>query len=674
MATIENALQLTSGMTTALARVDKSIVRTRSGFESLRDAYINAFSTNVIQMAQINLNKSEIVIINIGEGLEQAKKSQEELNDSAKKSEGIYEKISKKIKGAVFSQQNIKKVLEYSDQMVNTRARLDIMNDGLQTTEELQNKVFQAAQRSRTSYKDTVAVVSELGLKAKNAFSNNNQAIAFAELMNQHFKLGCAPIEDQKKTMEKLVDAMASGNLKGNEFITIMETAPILAEAIADKMGKSIEEMSKLTSESSISADIIKEAMFSTADEVRVKFSQLPMTWADLWTKVSNAAGMFFQPILNGLNWIAENINIIAPLVLGLGSAFLVFLLAANWINITTAVAKGFQAAQTLLSIGFGIITGNSAAASAAVFKFNSALLASPITWIIMLFMVLVGLIYAVVAAINHFAGTSISATGIIMGAFATLLAFIANVVMGALEIVFGVEEAIINVFAMLANFFGNLFNDPIGAIIKLFYDLADIIIGIIEKIASALDFIFGTQMADSLKDFRADIRVQAEEIAKTGGNGTYQERVSKMDISEVLDNLGLSMERYDYTEAFNAGYSLGEKIDSKIGNLFSGGANNLLDEFGLSNQLDDIYYNGTETATNTASMADSMKSSEEELQYLRDLAEQEVINRFTTAEIKVDMTNHNNISSEMDLDGIVTYLEDKLYETMVIASEGVHV
>lgn len=239
----------------------------------------------------------------------------------------------------------------------------------------------------------------------------------------------------------------------------------------------------------------------------------------------------------------------------------------------------------------------------------------------------------------------------------------------------FGIVEYWYNLFASFVNFFGNLFNDPIGAIINLFADLADNVLGVLEKIASAMDFIFGSHMADTVKGWQADLKVMADTAVKEYGNGTYQDRVSELDINGVLDDLGISMDRFKYSDAWKAGYDLGESIESKfdLGKIL-GGASDSLDAFEFGNNLDGIYSGVGDTAGNTAKIADSMDITSEELKYMRDLAEQETINSFTTAEISVNLGGvTNNVNSTMDLDGVVSYIEEKMYETMEIAAEGVH-
>ena len=190
-----------------------------------------------------------------------------------------------------------------------------------------------------------------------------------------------------------------------------------MIQSIADYLGVSIGEIRGMAAEGQITADIVKNAMFAAADDVNAKFSSMPMTWGQVFTMASNVALQVLQPLLNGINWLANNISIIGPLVLGLGAAFAVFQIAAHWTQIAAAATAIYHGVVNFLSIGFGILTGNTAAASAAVFTFNSALLANPIVWVVMLIMVLIAALYAGVAAYNNSPGPLCLLPALLVGA-----------------------------------------------------------------------------------------------------------------------------------------------------------------------------------------------------------------------------------------------------------------
>lgn len=709
MATIRTAIQITDGMSPAFRSMNTAMNIVLNSFEALQTASHNAIDTRSIQTAREELARAETSFNNVEREIREANAQQQRFNESIQNgqsaADGLHGKITK-IVGAIAAYVGITQTLNLSDTLVSTKARLDLMNDGLQTSAQLQNMIYASAQRSRTSYIDTAQAVAKLGILAKDAFSNNKEMVAFAEQMNKQFKIGGASIQEQTAAMYQLTQAMASGRLQGDEFRSIMENAPMLAQAIAKYTGKSMGDLRQMSADGEITANIIKNAMFTAADETNKKFAELPMTWGQVWTSIKNKAVKAFDPILAKISELANNddfqqlvdnvvggivitatvalglFNILAsiagvisdnwswlePIVWGLVAAFIAY----NAVALVTNGILAFQGLQAkIAAAGQMMQAWATFTATAAQYGLNAALYACPLTWIILLIIALIVIFYAAVAAVNHFAGTSVSATGIIFGAFAVLGAFLWNLFLGIFDLILGVINALVNPFIKFANFIGNVFNNPVSSIIYLFQGMADGILAILEKVASALDFVFGSKMADAVASWRSGLKGMADAAVKEyAPNENYKNVMNELNLS--VDDLGLK--RIEYGKAWNVGYDAGEKVESKFdfGNIL-GNASNSLDAFEMGNTLDGIYSGVGDTAGNTAKMADSMDASEEELKYLRDLAEQEVINRFTTAEINLTVANENHINSEMDLDGVVTYIEEKLYETMQVAAEGVH-
>ena len=308
-------------------------------------------------------------------------------------------------------------------------------------------------------------------------------------------------------------------------------------------------------------------------------------------------------------------------------------------------------------------MTAATAAETAQQYGLNAALYACPLVWIIILIIALVALFYAAVAAVNKFAGTSVSATGIICGAFMAALAFIGNIFVALWNLVVDVFVMIHNLVATVANFIGNVFNDPVGAVCRLFFDLADTVLGVLQALASAIDAIFGSNLAGAVQGWRDSLGGWVDE---TFGKGT--EVMAKMSADD------LKLDRFEYGAAFDLGYNFGEGIDSKVSDLFDGSAMDSMGAFDIGNTLDGIYGNTGDTAENTVAMSDALDITEEDLSYLRDIAEREAINRFTTAEISVDMSGmQNNISNGMDLDGVISGLTEGVNEAIDSMAEGVH-
>ncbi len=372
---------------------------------------------------------------------------------------------------------------------------------------------------------------------------------------------------------------------------------------------------------------------------------------------------------------ISDNWSILEPVLWGIIAALLVYNATSGLCWLTTLKEAAVLAWKTICDWAE---TAAIIAMIAAQDGLNAAFAACPLTWIIMLIIILIALFYAGVAAVNKFAGTSFSATGLICGAFAAAGAFIANVLMGVLEIGFGIIEYFYNGWAAFANFFGNLFNDPVSSIIYLFADLADGVLNIIQKIAKAMDLVFDTHMADTVQGWRDGLSDIADKLAKKYGNGTYEVKTNKLDMDKVMAELGIPLDRFNLGESAKAGYAAGTGAEDTV----KGGFEDIINSFNGQNQNsgfdpaaanDSIAQNTENTAMNTAAMSESMDVMDEELKYMRDAAEQEIINRFTLAELKVDVNNSNTIKSVTDIDDICRRFNDVTTELLSTSAEGVN-
>lgn len=619
------------------------------------------------------------------------------------------------IKGAVAAYatiQTLSAALNLSDQLTSTTARMNLMNDGLQTTQDLQNMIYLSAERARGSYQATADAVSKLGLMAGDAFGSSQEIIAFMEQVNKQFTIAGTEAAGVDAAMLQLTQAMASGVLRGEELNSIFEQAPTIIQTIADYLDVPIGSIREMAAEGQITADIVKSAMFAAADETNAKFESMPKTFSQIWTSFQNTALMAFQPVLQKMNEIAnseafqtfvnnaieglsmvagialeifdllvgvagavaDNWSWLSPIIYGVAAALAVYYgwqLAVNAINaITKGIHIAMAIAQMIHAAATGALTAATAAEIAAQNGLNAALYACPIVWIIVLIIALIALFYAAVAAVNKFAGTSVSATGIICGAFMVALAFIGNIFVALWNLVVDVFVLIYNLVATVANFIGNVFTDPIGAICRLFFDLADTVLGILQALASAIDAIFGSNLAGSVQGWRDSLGGWVDD---TFGKG--EEVMAKMNADDM--KLG----RFEYGEAWDAGYSFGEGIDQSIANfdpssLFDTnvpGADDYANLGSYGSGIGGIGSGVDDIAGNTGKIADSMDITEEDLKYLRDIAEQEAVNRFTTAEITIEQTNHNTVSGKMDLDGIVSGLTDAANEAVDKIAEGVH-
>lgn len=706
MATIRSQMVLNDGISGVLKRITNGLSTTLNAFEQVQRASGRAVDVTQIQAARAALAEANRDVDNMAEAYRRAAQQEEVLNKGLRNGESAADGLLGKVKGIVTTLAagaGAKAVLGLSDQLASSSARLSLIVDDGGSVDALEQKIMASAQRSRASYLGTMQTISKLGLQAGDAFNSNDELIRFTELLNKNFVIGGSSATEQAAAMYQLTQAMGSGRLQGDEYRSIIENAPMLAGAIEEYMRNvqgATGAMKDWSSEGLLTADVIKAAVFNSADEVEARFQQMPMTWGQVWTQMQNKAIAAFDPVLSKLNQVAnserfetvtdgivsglatiaavagvvldllisggslvvDNWSWLEPIVWGLVAAFVAYntvALITNGLNAATALAEGVKAAALAMS------TGATFAATVAQYGLNAALLACPITWIVLLIIALVAAFYAAVAAINHFAGTSLSATGIVMGAFAVAGAFIINLILGVVNFVIGIGVELYNLIATFANFFANVFNDPVGAIINLFAGMFDFILGIVQSAASLIDTVLGTDMSSAVAGFRNTVATKVEEIVG-----------DQVEVMEKLNASDYQIQRIEYGDAWAAGNSLGRGIEDAVGGLFNfdlGAAEN----YGADSPfaLDDISNNAALTAANTGATADALTATTEELEYLRDIAERDAINRFTTAEVKIDMTGmQNRIEGGADLDGVISALTDGFTEALLTAAEGVHV
>lgn len=676
MATIRSQMVLNDQVTGVLKNITRALDITLHSFEQMQDASANAVDVRLLNQARAGLGEVNLAVREMEENYRRAAQQEQQVTRNIRQSTQAEQQLNASIRGGndalddmvgkaknlaatIGASVGLKKLIELSDQMTSTTARLNFIVDDGGSVEALEAKIMASAQRSRAAYLDTASAIASMGANAGAAFTSNDELIAFMEQVNKQFVIGGASAQGQAAAMLQLTQAMAAGALRGEELNSILENAPGIARAIEQYMGIAEGSIKSYAEKGAVSATVVKNALLSIADETNAKFNGMAMTWGQVWTQMGNIALKVTQPLLTAINWLANNLSVIGPILLGLGTAFLVFQVAAHWTQIAAVATAAYHAVVNLLSIGFGVLTGNTAAASAAVFTFNSALLASPITWIIMLIAVVIGLLYGVVAIINKVTGSSISATGLICGAIAVAGAFIGNTVIGLLNALIqyiwaifvapflGIVEWILNVCNGGFNSFGDAVANLIGQIIGWFLNLGKVVTTII-------DAIFGTNWTAGLESLQSSVTAW----------GKNENAITLDKNAPTIDY------RFEYGDAWAAGNDFGKGIDAKLGGMFNMGGLGGSSGFDLG---DIAAYTG-ETADNTGKTADALAVTEEQLEYLRDIAERDAINRFTTAEVKIDMTGMTNrIDGSADLDGVISQLTEGFTEALVTAAEGVH-
>lgn len=712
MATIKTAIALYDGVTAPLQAMHKAMNIVLNSFEAMQRASGNSVDVSSIQEAREELARAGAAFDSIEQNIRDAGNQQDRFNrkikDGTTAADGLWSKL-KGIAATVGGLAAAKKIIGISDDLASTRARLNLIVDDGGSVTELEKKIMASAQRSRSAYFDTASAIASLGSNAGAAFANTDEIIAFMEQINKQFVIGGASAQGQAAAMLQLTQAMAAGALRGEELNSILENAPGIARAIESYMGIAEGSIKSYAEQGLITAEVVKNAMFAAADETNAKFESMPKTWAQIWTSMQNKALSIFNPILTKINQIANSeqftkvtdgiinglagiatvatvildllINVasvvvdnwswLSPIILGVAAALGVYYgrlllvrgaeLASAAVSGAVAVAKGIMAAATML------VTGATWAQVTAQYGLNAAMYACPLVWIIILIIALVALFYAAVAAVNHFAGTSVSATGLICGAFMAALAFIGNIFVALWNLVVDVFVMIYNLVATVANFIGNVFNDPVAAVARLFFDLADTVLSVLQALASAIDTIFGSNLAGSVQGWRDSL---GGWVDSTFGKGE--------EVMEKLNADDLKLGRFEYGAAFDMGYEFGQGVEDTVGGLFDFSAMDslgadALDAYGLGNTLDGIYGNTGDTAGNTAAMSDALDIAEEDLAYMRDIAEREAINRFTTAEIRVEQQNTNYISQDADLDGIMDAWANDFATKLDVSEEGVH-
>lgn len=715
MGNIRAAIALYDGVTSPLQSMHKAMGVVLNTFEAMQQASGRAVDTAAIREAREEWAKAGTAFDAIEENIRNANNEQQKFNNSIRggsnSANGLLS-IIKKVAIAAGGIAGINKVLNISDELASTKARLNLLVDDGGSVEALEQKIMASAQRSRSAYFDTASAVAKLGLNAGNAFGGNmDQVIAFMEQVNKQFVIGGATAQEQSNAMIQLTQAMAAGALRGEELNSILDGAPGIARAIEKYMGIAEGSIKTVAQEGKVTAEVVKNAMFAMADETNAKFDSMPKTWAQIWVDMKNQALSMFAPILTKINQIGnstkfqkvttglinglaavanvassaldiliaiasvfvDNWGIIQPLVLGIAAAMLLYngyLIANNAITAISNAQKGLAAVQaykaavanTTLAATEKAEAMAKASATAAQYGFNAALLACPLTWILLIIIAVIAAIYMIVAAINKLTGSTISATGIICGVVAVAGAFVLNCAIGVLNAIIqaiwtifvapflGIVEWILNVCNGGFNSFGDAVANLIGQIIGWFLNLGKVVTTII-------DAIFGTDWTSGLESLQSAVTSW----------GKNENAITLDKNAPTIDY------RATYSGAWDAGYDFGQGIDDKIGGMFDASGLHSMGAFDLSNTLDGIYGNTGDTAANTAATADALDIAEEDLAYLRDIAEREAINRFTTAEIKVEQHNENHISKDADLDGIMDAWANDFAEKLEVSEEGVH-
>lgn len=603
----------------------------------------------------------------------------------------------KRVAAAYISMQGIGKIIDLSDTMTQTTARLDLIVDDGGSVEELQDKIYASSQNARGSYMATADAVSKLGMQASQAFSSNDELIAFTELLNKQFVNAGTHAQGVESVMLQLTQSMAAGKLQGEELNAVLDNAaPIvqnIQQYLEEVQGIDASNIKELASEGALTSDIIKNSMFYAADEINAKFESMPMTFSQIWTSFKNTALMAFQPVLEQINMIANSesfqtfvesaTNALASVAGFVTKVFGVVVsvagfIAKNW-SIISPIIYGVATAFAILGTYIVIVKLVSIAYAAVQAVVNAILAANPIMLVVGAIIVLIAIIFAVCTAIAKFTGIANSGFGVICGGVNVVIQFFKNLGLSVANIALGIGHAI---GALCSNMM-TAFHNAICSVQSWFYELLSTGLTVIEGICKALNKLPFVEFDYSGITSAADD--YAAKAAEAAGNKEEYESIGDA-FKEGLNTFDVFQDGW-ISDAFNSGAKWGDGVTDKISNLLDGFgdipnmddySNNNYSAFGsdfggAGSGLDDIGGGVDNIANNTGDIADSMDITEEELKYLRDIAEQETINRFTTAEIKIEQINNNNISSDADLDGIITNLTNAVDEAVSVTAKGVH-
>lgn len=693
-------------------QLNQAIQEQNSLNQAMQNMDVSAANDTYLRLSQTVGNTERYIRDNVDE---QGRFNQE-ISAGTQQANELTNTIKRAV-AAYISIQSVGKALNISDELVQTTSRLNMMNDGVQTTAELVNMVYAAAQDARGSFSQMADVVARFGNNAKDAFSSSEEVVAFADLIQKQMTIAGASTQEAANAELQLSQALGSGVLRGDELNSIFEQAPNLIQNIADYLDVPIGKIREMAADGELSADVVKAAIFSAADDINSKFNEMPMTWGQMWQSMQNTALIAFQPVLQRLNdlanseafqtfiqgaieamatlanillnvfelvgtvggFIADNWSVISPIIYGVIAALAVY---AAYLGIVKAIELASAAATAIHSVAMSAkigvmaaLTGQTMAATAAQMGYNGALYACPVVWIIMLILALIVVIFAVCNAIAKMTGIANSGFGVITGGVNVVIQFFKNLGLTVANIALGIG----NTIAALASNMMTAFHNAICSVQSWFYNLLSTALSVIEGICSALNKLPFVEFDYSgISSAADDYAAKASEAA--GNKEDYQ------SISDAFNEGFTTFDAFQdgwASDAFNAGAAWGDGIADKVSNFslsdvfgqtdipnvgdYTSGFNDAIANSGVGDSIGNI-------DDNTGKIKDSLEVSEEDLKYLRDIAEQEAINRFTTAEINVDMSGmQNTVNSGDDIDGFMTKLTDSVNEAVDNMTEGVH-
>lgn len=633
MAGIATQMTIRDGMTDKLRRMTAATERQNRALE-VTDTLSDQVAANA------NFDRMTDAINRAADAVEQFNQRQEEAAKKGNKVKDVWSGVKGYIRSAMAAI-SVQKIIDLADTMTTTRARIDLMNDGLQTTDELQSMIMASANRSRAAYQTTADAVSKMGIMAKDAFGNNAELIQFTELINKQFTIAGTSAAGVDAAMLQLTQAMSSGVLRGEELNSIFEQAPTIIQTIADYLGVPIGQIRAMAAEGQITSTIVKNAMLSSADEINAKFNAMPMTFAQVWTLAKNIALEAFGPVIQaigaGAQWIYENWSTIAPIFWGLAGAAIAY-----------AVALGIQTAATWIANG-------------AAKDFFVTLLSNPLFWIALAVGVVIAALYKMIQAVGGVKNAwEICKAALVVAWTALKVAFFA-VYNWIANLIDKLKLCWQKAGVAIANFMGdmkvsvltilqNMINGAIGIIndfISLLNKIPGVNIDLIEQVtfattAAAENEAAKQARADALNQYEADIKAAQAERDATYSAAKQELADATAKLSETYANARAEAAQAN-TDAGTSDWNVNGTND--VGNVDSVGS--------------------------VGSIESDVNIADEDLKFLRDVAEMRYVQNFVTLTPTVAVDAQ--ISEKVDVDEVVTKIEKKLEDEFTAAAEGVY-
>ncbi|WNY26188.1 tape measure protein [Methanolapillus millepedarum] len=673
---------------------------------------VNDLANNAQKTVGLNQRMAEM-FQRVKGGINESARAQSQLNDQIRRGEQDANNLIGTVKrlavtlGSIYT---LKQSLALSDYIVGSNVRLGLINDGNQSVRELQDMIYNSANSARAGYSQTIEYVFDLGINAGNQFETNSEMIGFIEILSKQFDLAEASASEADMAMRTLTQAMANGQLQG-EFKSIAKNAPLLANALEESLGVSREQLKEMATEGRITAEMIKSAVFSIEDSLNAQLANNPKKWSDYWKTFKNDALHSFQRVSSQLSylantdaikkmvqtttdmvdrllnqiahgiqnitaiaetlsqkagfdqfisdvtagislvtelvlisfdligrgamWVADNWEWLRYVVFGVAGAFLVYKTAALGV---WAVQKTLAIGTTMLTIlksidttvTYALATAEEREAMAAgIAALSNLLLAGSIYLILGAIILIIAIIYAVVYAFNKWTDSTVSATGIIAGAINVMVTAITNNI-----------KYLYNIFQSFAEFFENVFKHPVYSVQRLFVNL----------FLNIFDYILSFDPTGMLQKTFGGMRDMIENNMNTMMPDDYIVR-TRAEYANVADS-------------YNSGYAWGQGAEESLMMAMDGQmlALNAEEQVSLLNNIN----------KNTASSANSLKLDDNTHAKLREFAKNEFVNRFTTAEIVIQMENNNTFNNQTDVDGFMSALTAAVKESVDTTKEGV--